>query len=396
MKELMLIPFLLISFISCSQNANLAHKTSDNTEEESLKKLVVITLDGVRWQEVFRGADSTLIAKYGSEQGREIFWSEDKETRRKLLFDPTYLGKIGSLYGNKDIGSSVYVKNAPRISYPGYHEIFTGNIGGVSSNSATKNPHETVLEFVNQQPNYDEDQDVQVYATWRRMRELFRVESSNLLLFSPMNIEYGQPKKQISLMHWVSPDFRDNFKGKDIKEFDVAYKDIMGTFNKLHPDLLTFGENPLESEQVELLLYSTGKELMKRTKPKVSYFQFSMSDQFGHDGKYDDYLKAIHNVSVFIKDLLDYIENDPFYAGETSVFITTDHGRGIGKNWKKHSSGVQHSDEIWFALINPEESAKGEVGDTRQYYQIQFAPTMGELLDINYKPEHQTAEPMEF
>src|SRR5690625_4208938 len=396
MKKLIFIPFLLISLFSCSQNSDLPQKNLDNIKDEYHKKVVVITLDGVRWQEVFRGADSTLLADYGSEQGKEIFWSDDKEIRKNKLFDTNFFANIGSLYGNRDKGSPVYVKNSHRISYPGYHEIFTGNIGGVASNAATENPHETVFEYINRQPGYDEITDVQVYAMWKRMRELFRVQSSKFMLFSPMQIEYGQPKETINLMHWMTENFRQNLEGKDIDEFDVDYEEIISTFNNIHGDLLPFGRNILESEQTELLLYATGKEFMKKTKPKATYFQFSLSDSFGHSGKYEDHLKSIHNVSVFIKDLIQYIDNDPFYAGKTSILITTDHGRGIGGNWKRHGGHVSRSDEIWFVLINPEESAKGEVSDTRQYYQIQFAPTMGELIGIPYKPEHNTAEPMEF
>lgn len=396
MKNIFLIPFLFVTLISCSQNIDLSEEDSDYVEEENTKKLVVITLDGVRWQEIFRGADSTLLADYGSEQGKELFWSEDKEIRKERLFDTDYFANHGSLYGNRDKNSPVYVKNSHRISYPGYHEIFTGNIGGVSSNAATENPHETLFEYINRQPDYNEVTDVQVYAMWKRMRELFRVQSSQLMLFTPMQIEYGQPKETISLMHWMSENFRQNLEGKDIDEFDVGYEDIISTFNDLHGDLLPFGGNILESVKTELLLYATGKEFMKKTNPKAAYFQFSMSDKFGHSGKYDEHLKSIHNVSVFIKDLIQYVENDPFYAGETSIFITTDHGRGIGGNWKKHGSHVSRSDEIWFTLINPEEPAKGEVSDTEQYFQIQFAPTMGELIDIPYEPEHNTAEPIEF
>lgn len=396
-KKNILITSLLVIISGCNGNeSNSSEKNSIYLQNQNSKKLVIVTLDGVRWQEIFRGADSNLLSKYGSEEGKELFWSENKDTRRKLLFDPDYFASIGSLYGNRDKGSQVNVKNPYRLSYPGYHEIFTSNIEEITSNATIDSPHESLLEFINKQPSYSEVTDVQAYGIWVIMRELFRVHESKLLLFTPAQIEYDQPGKHIDLMHWKDEKLLQNFDNKDINEFKVKYKSIIDTFKNLHKGLLPYGEHLLESEQAELLLYSLGKEFMKKTKPKVAYFQFGLSDKFGHQGKYDDYLKSIYNISVFLKDLINHIENDPFYAGKTSIFITTDHGRGEGEGWKDHGANAEHSDEIWFTLINPQEAPKGEVSNSKQYFQIQFAPTMAELLNISYDPEHSTADAMDF
>ncbi|MFA6249668.1 MAG: phosphoglyceromutase, partial [Mucilaginibacter sp.] len=95
------------------------------------KNLIVVTLDGMRWQEVYRGADSALInSNFTSDKDevRKKYWAATPAERRKLLFP--FLWSVvsgqGQLYGNRDAGNRDELANQYRFSYPGYNEIFTG------------------------------------------------------------------------------------------------------------------------------------------------------------------------------------------------------------------------------------------------------------------------------
>lgn len=54
------------------------------------EKIIVITLDGMRWQEVFKGADTALMSKKeyvtDSSDLANDFWDNDLKNRRKKLF----------------------------------------------------------------------------------------------------------------------------------------------------------------------------------------------------------------------------------------------------------------------------------------------------------------------
>jgi hypothetical protein len=114
------------------------------------ENLVLITLDGIRWQDVFRGADSSLLfgdkyMKKFADQWRELYWDNDVETRRELLM-PFLWGTVkkeGQIFGNRDTGSEVSVKNPYNISYPGYSEIFTGYAD--KNINSKKRTHQIVL-----------------------------------------------------------------------------------------------------------------------------------------------------------------------------------------------------------------------------------------------------------
>ena len=97
------------------------------------RNILLVTTDGLRWQEVFGGADPALMNKAngGVENINlltEEFGGETLEIRRKALmpFLWNVMAKNGQLYGNANAGSEAKVTNGRNFSYPGYNEIFTG------------------------------------------------------------------------------------------------------------------------------------------------------------------------------------------------------------------------------------------------------------------------------
>ena len=117
------ICIVLLSFLISAQKISAQLKTEN---------LVIVTLDGMRWQEVFGGADSALLKNKNftrdSAGTSSKFWNDDVEKRRKNLFPflwSTVVSK-GQLYGNRWNGNDVNNANRYKFSYPGYNEIFTG------------------------------------------------------------------------------------------------------------------------------------------------------------------------------------------------------------------------------------------------------------------------------
>src|ERR1700761_2995877 len=145
--------FVLFSGSLTVSNAQGHRKMTEN--------LVIITMDGMRWQEIFGGADSALLnAKSytrGIDEVKKRFWNDDAAQRRKMLF-PFFWSTIrekGQLYGNRNIGNLVNVTNPYQFSYPGYNEIFTGYPDtAVNSNDTIWNKNTNVLEFLNRQKGF--------------------------------------------------------------------------------------------------------------------------------------------------------------------------------------------------------------------------------------------------
>ena len=73
---------ILLVLFSITQQLTIAQTKTEN--------LVVVTLDGMRWEEVFGGADSALLRnKLFTRDSAGIsgkFWSDTMEIRRKNYF----------------------------------------------------------------------------------------------------------------------------------------------------------------------------------------------------------------------------------------------------------------------------------------------------------------------
>ena len=155
-RRMRLLPIILL-FLTAPLFAaeNAALKT---------RNLLFVTTDGLRWQEVFRGAEEQLIGKANGGVPetavpvlREQFWADTPEERRARLlpFLWSEVAQHGQLFGNRDAGSEAGVTNGKNFSYPGYSEFLTGHADErIKSNKPIPNPNVNVLEWLQGRPGF--------------------------------------------------------------------------------------------------------------------------------------------------------------------------------------------------------------------------------------------------
>src|SRR5829696_8374730 len=99
------------------------------------RHVILVTLDGLRVQELFTGMDPVIANAPEGDSGiydmavtRKRYWRETAVERREALmpFFWKTLVPAGMVVGNAAIGSKVTVRNDQWFSYPGYSEILTG------------------------------------------------------------------------------------------------------------------------------------------------------------------------------------------------------------------------------------------------------------------------------
>ncbi len=351
MNRILLIAFAL--FISVSSNAQT--KTSEN--------VIIVTMDGLRWQEVFGGADSVLTfdtaANYSTRYVKSRFWKDTKEERRKTLmpFLWSEVATKGIVLGNQELGNRFENANPYWFSYPGYNEIFTGYPDtGVNSNDKIPNPNVTVLEFLNKQPAFKNK--IAVFGSWDVFASIFNEGRSGLL---------------------VNDGFRD-LKGKlnDKQKFYNALQHQV-------PDLFHGGE------RLDVATFYMGFEYLKANQPRVMYFAFGDTDEFAHAGDYDYYLDAAQNADAFIRLIWEYVQSTPKYANKTTLILATDHGRGDARDsqWRHHGSKIVGANQLWMAAMGPSIPATGEAKTQATNQQGQIAATIAKILGQDYKPSHK-------
>jgi hypothetical protein len=87
-----------------------------------------------------------------------------------------------------------------------------------------------------------------------------------------------------------------------------------------------------------------------------------------------------------IGKLWQWIQSQEDYRDQTTLIITTDHGRGYGSksSWKNHGRLSFGSSQMWFAIIGPDTPSLGEMTIKEQYFQKQVAKTASSLLGLEY------------
>ena len=118
------------------------------------QKVFLITLDGLRWQELFTGADSLLVSNKNyvknPEKLLEWSWNEKPKIRRMMLMPFIWddVINMGQIYGNRNLDNKVNLTNRMWFSYPGYNEILTGKSDdkNIFSNDKIPNNNKTILE----------------------------------------------------------------------------------------------------------------------------------------------------------------------------------------------------------------------------------------------------------
>lgn len=334
--------------------------------QRKTENLVIVTLDGMRWQEVFKGVDEVLmndsLYNRGIDEMKQKFWAGSEEERRKKLFPFLWnvVATKGQLYGNRKYDNKIDNANRYWFSYPGYNEIFTGYPDTtVDSNDKIYNKNENVLEYINKQKGYQGK--VAAFSTWDVFPYILNEPRSKIYVNSDVDtLEFKTPA--LSLLN-----------------------DMQFLTNKpvgVRPDVIT---------------YFAAREYLKEYKPKVLYIAFDETDDFAHGGMYDQYIGSAYSQDAMIADLWKLLQSMPQYRNKTSLIITCDHGRGdkVKSDWKHHGSKINDSHEIWLAAIGPDTRPLGEMKTPAQLYQRQIATTIAKLLGFNFKPDHPVQDPVE-
>ena len=150
-----------------------------------------------------------------------------------------------------------------------------------------------------------------------------------------------------------------------------------------------------EGVRLDAVTFQMGFEYLKSEKPKVLFLSFDETDDFAHAGRYSDYLNSACSTDGFLSELWNWVQKDPDYKNQTTLFITCDHGRGEDPvGWKSHGTKTPNSDQTWFAVIGPDTPALGEITEG-QFYNNQFAITMASLLDVNFQSENKIGNAIE-
>jgi len=327
--------------------------------ELKTKNVFLITTDGLRWQEMFTGAEEALLNKtnggVADEKGiRKRFWRETPEERRKALlpFIWSEVATRGQIYGNKTKGSVAQITNGRKFSYPGYSEFLTGAADArIDSNKKIPNANTNVFEWLDLHPGFAGK--VGAIVNWDVIPWILNTERSRLPVWSGFDL---QPKAPVLIK--VSPTLEE------------MVRDTTPLWDNIIFDSFTF---------------QAARDYVKEQKPRVCYIAYGETDEWAHEGRYDLVLDSANKVDGYVRKLWETVQSMPVYRGSTTFIIATDHGRGSGlRSWRDHGEKVEGAEFIWIAVIGPDTTALGERSNCASVTQSQIAATVAAFLGENY------------
>jgi hypothetical protein len=317
--------------------------------------LVIVTLDGMRWQEVFGGADRDYFKRDAQGSGGEAerrFWRPTATERRAALM-PFLWGTVatqGQIFGDPAAGSTSRLTNGLWFSYPGYSELLAGVADPrVDSNRKVPNPNVTVLEWLNRRPGFEGR--VAAFGSWDVLPSILNVGRSGIVV------------------------------GTGYTLFPAPAADGERAVNDLAADLPRYWEyGPFDAP----VLYAALDHLRTR-RPRVLYLLLGETDEWAHEGRYDLYLDAAFRADRFIERVWTTLQGMPEYAGRTALLVTTDHGRGATTtDWTDHGREVPAAERTWMAVLGPGVPPLG-VRERVAVTTSQVAATIAALLGEDFR-----------
>jgi hypothetical protein len=333
------------------------------------ENIILITVDGMRTQELFGGMDPIVSADdkqsgiYDIDRARARFWRPTPEARREALM-PFFWGSMapkGVVLGNKTKGSSVTVTNPYWFSYPGYAEILTGEPHKeIDSNDLKRYPFPTIMEFVRREMKLGYT-DVATIGSWDGFKFISSAEENAFFT----NAGYEKVAGQYS-----TPRMND---------LSVLQFQIMALWETGRSDAVTFG---------------IGLEYLKTHHPRFLYIALGEPDDWAHARRYDRLLDYINVFDGYLRELWETVESSPFYKDKTTIVITTDHGRGVQPaDWAEHDADIQGSQDIWIAAFGPDTPHSAEATSSPPVHQADIAATILQLLGLDGKKFNSKAGP---
>jgi hypothetical protein len=333
------------------------------TAQAPARNVVVITIDGMRWQEMFTGADREYFKKETNGQpgaAEKRFWRATAEERRAAMmpFVWSTVAAKGQIFGDPSKHSRAHLTNGLWYSYPGSNEMFTGAADPrVDSNDKVPNPNVTVLEWLNTRPGFQGR--VAAFGSWDVLPSILNTGRSHLPVgsgFTPV----PSPKT-----------------------------DRERAINELAADLPPYWDyGPFDAPIVYAAL-----ETLRTGKPRVLYVMLGEGDEWAHAGRYDLYLDSAFRADRFIKRVWDTLQSLPDYKDKTTLLVTTDHGRGATTaDWKDHGKKVPAAESTWILALGAGVPPLG-VRESVTVTTSQLAATIAAVVGEDFKAAMPAAAP---
>jgi predicted AlkP superfamily pyrophosphatase or phosphodiesterase len=297
---------------------------SQTSSTKPIKRVIYITLDGVRWQDVF--LDHNRLP---------LFWAK--------------YAKSAAIYGDPQSNITMEVASIP-VSLPSYQSQMSGAVQPCKNNECGRLQAETFPEKLVNKLGLKR-KDVASISCWEVMD--FAVERTPGTIFSN---------------HGTRP-----MHDPDTMEDDP----VMVALNKQQA-----AAYPGDDTRPDKYTFAQAMHYLEKYKPVFLWISLGDTDDAAHEA----HLKAYHNALAFGDQAIDQLMQTlkrMKLDKDTMVIITTDHGRGDGDKWSEHDEQYPEAKQTWAFVINGKLTGGVKDGNMEHYSTLSIRPTIESYFGLN-------------
>jgi hypothetical protein len=273
------------------------------------RRVVVITLDGVRWQDVLPGG-----AHRGRRRPRPLMPALQELVRER-----------GVALGGERCEHDVRV-SGPAISLPGYFELFSGGAAASCvNNTCERIDADTFVDDVRAAAGRSGD--VAVFASWRPYERAAARDPAGLTLSAgrgPAALAAGQA--------------------------DAVLQDVLADSANARP-------YPGSGDyRADVLTTRAALRYFELVRPRLLVVGLGDTDEHAHRGERAKYDAALRAADEVVRELAATVDSTPSLS-ETTVIVTTDHGRS--KTFRGHGPASPESRSVFVAAFGAHVRRRG-------------------------------------
>jgi hypothetical protein len=313
--------------------------------------VVVITLDGVRWQEVFIGVERDRARAQGLAEGAVV----DAAT---LMPNLHWLSSTrGAAIGAPNAGA-MYASGPNFVSLPGYFELFSGNRKGkCTANDCRRVEMPTLADELARDGDPGA---VAVFASWPQLARAASIDPDRILLSAGR----GGTNK---------PELFDTPTLAALAEQGDAASPKPG-HGAYRPDGSTA---------------ALGLAYLRSKRPRFLFVGLGDPDEHAHHDDYAAYLGALREADAFIGEVAVSLSAMSASGASTLLVVTTDHGRADG--FTDHGARHPESARVWLVAAGDSVRARGRVRSPQPRYLADVTATIRVLGAVDSQVDHPGA-----
>jgi hypothetical protein len=304
--------------------------------------VVLVVLDGVRWQEVFRGIDANLARGH----------AEPVVGPRTLL--PHLYAAIderGAVIGAPGRGRTIAATGPNFISMPGYTEIFQGRPPEHCQNNDCPPPDmPTLVDEV--RGAVASDADVAVFASWPGIGRVAAKTRSGIVLSAG----------------------RRDVVHAELLTYDSSTRGALESGAEADPYP---GDDDFRPDRYTGALALAYLELQR---PAFLFVGLGEPDEFAHRGDYAGYVRALRRADDFLGGLFASLDRMEDRGRRTLVLVATDHGRAA--DYRDHGGAFPESARVWLGAFGSAVQARGLLPASRHRRLTDIAPTVRRFMGL--------------